>query len=379
LVSDVPLGAFLSGGVDSSAIVALMSRVADQKPKTFSVVFAEKDYSEAAHARLVAKTFGTDHHEILLSEESLLNLLPNALEAMDQPTMDGINTYVVSKAVKEAGVTVALSGLGGDELFAGYPSFRRAAQLDRLAAVPFAIRQFTSVTGRALSNGSARRNKFWDLVESDCSPHAAYAFSRQLFSPAEIAALTRGQMSEDRHQKSEVGSQTSAVLGQWSSVNEQSDVINAVSRYELRGYMSNTLLRDTDQMSMAHALEVRVPFVDVEVARYVLGLPGEWKMNGGRPKPLLIDALSDLLPEEIWRRPKMGFTLPFQRWMQSALSPEIESVLANGDGLREVGISRDYAPEVWHAFRNNPHQEPWSRAWALFVLKKWCEINRVAI
>ena len=126
LVSDVPVGAFLSGGIDSSAIVALMSRVADQKPKTFSVVFKESEFSEAAHAQLVAKTFGTEHREIMLSEDHLLGMLPDALEAMDQPTMDGINTYVVSKAVKESGVTVALSGLGGDELFAGYPSFRRA-------------------------------------------------------------------------------------------------------------------------------------------------------------------------------------------------------------------------------------------------------------
>ncbi len=132
LVSDVPVGAFLSGGIDSSAIVALMSRVADQKPKTFSVVFKESEFSEAAHAQLVAKTFGTEHREIMLSEDHLLGMLPDALEAMDQPTMDGINTYVVSKAVKESGVTVALSGLGGDELFAGYPSFRRAAALHRL-------------------------------------------------------------------------------------------------------------------------------------------------------------------------------------------------------------------------------------------------------
>jgi asparagine synthase (glutamine-hydrolysing) len=380
LVSDVPLGAFLSGGIDSSAIVAVMSRVADRKPKTFSVVFKESEFSEAEHARLVARTYGTDHREILLSEDTLFDLLPSALEAMDQPTMDGINTYVVSKAVKEAGITVALSGLGGDELFAGYPSFQRAMQLYRLGTVPFAIRRFASTAGRTFSNGSARRRKFWDMVESDCSPYAAYAISRQLFAPAEVDALMngfRGQRSEIRGQKSDVGSQMSAVVGQWSSVIEQSDVINAVSRYELRGYMANTLLRDTDQMSMAHALEVRVPFVDPEVVNYVFALPGEWKINGGRPKPLLVDALEDLLPEEIWRRPKMGFTLPFQRWMQSGLQTELDEVLSQGREFTRLGLSPEYVSERWNAFKENPQQQPWSRPWALYVLKKWCEQNGV--
>jgi asparagine synthase (glutamine-hydrolysing) len=380
LVSDVPLGAFLSGGIDSSAIVALMSRVAEQKPKTFSVVFKELEFSEAEQARLVARKFGTDHREILLSEEHLLQLLPSALEAMDQPTMDGINTYVVSKAVKEAGVTVALSGLGGDELFAGYPSFQRAMQLHRLGTVPFAIRRLASLAGRAMLNGGARRGKFWDLVGSDCSPYAAYAISRQLFAPAEVDALMNGfrvQRSEIRGQKSDVGSQMSAVVGQWSSVIEQSDVINAVSRYELQGYMVNTLLRDTDQMSMAHALEVRVPFVDPEVVNYVMALPGEWKINGGRPKPLLVDALGDLIPEQIGRRPKMGFTLPFQRWLRSALQSKLNGAFSNSKELTQLSLNPDRVAKVWDAFKSNPQQQSWSRPWALYVLQSWCEQNGV--
>src|SRR5205823_5605886 len=182
LVSDVPLGAFLSGGIDSSAIVALMSQVTDKSPKTFSVVFEEADFSEGEHAKAVARKFGTEHHEILLSEQSLLKMLPGALAAMDQPTMDGINAYVISKAVRESGVTVALSGLGGDELFGGYPSFRRAKQLQLIGMAPFGLRKLASAVAGGFSNGSVRQRKFWDLVESDCSPTAAYAISRQLFS-----------------------------------------------------------------------------------------------------------------------------------------------------------------------------------------------------
>jgi asparagine synthase (glutamine-hydrolysing) len=381
LVSDVPVGAFLSGGIDSSAIVALMSRVADQKPKTFNVVFKESEFSEAAHARLVAKKFGTEHQEIMLSEDRLLGMLPDALAALDQPTMDGINTYVVSKAVKESGITVALSGLGGDELFAGYPSFRRAAALHRLAMTPSPIRRLGSLAGRAILNGSARRQKFWDLVASDCSPYAAYAISRQLFAPSEICAL----LTDFRSPTSDLWPQAPrSTLHAGSSMPfalsplQHQDVINEVSRLELSGYMANTLLRDTDQMSMAHALEVRVPFIDPVVVSFVLGLPGEWKTDGSRPKPLLLDAIGDLLPEEVWRRPKMGFTLPFERWMQSGLRSEVAAALSSSSDLPRLGLSKDSVGAIWEAFAKNPSQEPWSRPWALYVLTKWCELNRVA-
>jgi asparagine synthase (glutamine-hydrolysing) len=371
LVSDVPVAAFLSGGIDSSAIVALMSRVTSDKPKTFSVAFAEKEFSESPYAKLLAAKFGTDHQEIMLSESDLFRLLPSALDAMDQPTMDGVNTYVVSKAVRDAGMKVALSGLGGDELFAGYPSFHRAQQVRSLGHVPFAIRKLVSRVGHAAQNSSARNRKLWDMVGSDCSPYTAYSLSRQLFSPREISALmdapVRGKGLEVR----------SATPHASRLTPHETDVINAVSRYELQGYMVNTLLRDTDQMSMAHALEVRVPFVDSKVVEFVLGLPGEWKLDGSRPKPLLLDALGDLLPEEIWRRPKMGFTLPFQKWMQSALEPELHKTFADENGTARLGIDSDQVRDTWDAFKRNPNQEPWSRPWTLYVLRKWCEKNRV--
>ena len=407
LISDVPLGAFLSGGIDSSAIVALMTRVAGQRPKTFSVVFEESEFSEGEHAKLVARKFGTEHREILLSEESLLDLLPNALEAMDQPTMDGINAYVISKAVRESGVTVALSGLGGDELFGGYPSFRRAKQLQLIGMAPFGLRKLASAVAGGFSNGSVRQRKFWDLVESDCSPTAAYAISRQLFSPADISALISGQRSggqgagsveqgvERDHatngMKPEFRNQTSEV-SQFAIRNPKSeievppqaprsmlhaDLVNEVSVLELTGYMANTLLRDTDQMSMAHALEVRVPFIDPVVVQYVLRLPGSWKVDGERSKPLLVDALGKLLPEDVWKRPKMGFTLPFERWMRSSLQGEVDDVLSSGNGLANVGVNNDFGRGVWRAFRDNPRHEAWSRPWALFVLKRWCDLNDV--
>jgi asparagine synthase (glutamine-hydrolysing) len=368
LISDVPLAAFLSGGIDSSAIIALMSRVAEDRPKTFSVVFAEKEFNESSYAHIIAERFGTEHHEVFLSEKDLLSMLPRALVAMDQPTMDGINSYVISGAVKQAGITVALSGLGGDELFAGYPSFQRMQRLRKLKAIPPPVRRAAARMGQAVMSSSVQHRKAWDLLAGGATAKNTYTISRRLFSGEEIAALLDNDKTATQRR----------VFALAPLEEDLSDPLNAVSRYELQGYMANTLLRDTDQMSMAHSLEVRVPFVDSVVTPFVLGLPGKWKIDSSRPKPLLLDALGNLLPEEIWRRPKMGFTLPFARWMRSALEPELNSVLSQEEASARLGISK-FACEVWQRFKHNPQRERWSRSWALYVLNKWCELNEVQL
>jgi asparagine synthase (glutamine-hydrolysing) len=371
LVSDVPLGPFLSGGIDSSAIVALIRQVTGERPKTFSVVFTEERFSEARHARQIAERFDTEHHEIHLGEQQLIEMLPAAIGAEDQPTMDGINTFVVSKAVKAAGITVALSGLGGDELFAGYPTFRRAVRLQSVARFSKSVRQGVSSLGERVWNRSVQHKKLWQLLASDGSPASACTVSRQLFPVSEIASLLSGsvrllQEFNPGFTGTDHGLQTD-------------DTINAVSLCELRGYMANTLLRDTDCMSMAHSLEVRVPFVDAEVVRFVLGLPGAWKLNGGRQKPLLQDALGDLLPPEVTHRPKMGFTLPFEGWMQSRLRGEIETTFADSSRFESIGLQPGEARAVWRHFLQSPQKVGWSRPWALYVLSRWCVHHQVAL
>ena len=368
LVSDVPIGPFLSGGIDSSAIVALMSEVASERPKTFSVVFDEKKYSEAQHARLVARKFDTTHHEIHLTEHQLFDMLPAAICAEDQPTMDGINTFVVSKAVKEAGITVALSGLGGDELFAGYPTFRRALRMQSVVRFPRSLRRGVSSLGARVWNSSVQQKKVWQLLSSDGSPAAACAVSRQLFSTDEIESLL-----------SEYSQPSDAYLTDALEALQDRDPINAVSLCELGGYMANTLLRDTDCMSMAHSLEVRVPFVDVEIARLVLSMPGSWKMNGGRNKPLLQDALGDLLPREIVNRPKMGFTLPFEDWLQIRLRDEVEAAFADDKLFESIGLRTSAVRDIWRQFLSAPRRVGWSRPWALYVLGRWCAQHRMTL
>lgn len=360
LVSDVPVAAFLSGGIDSSGVVALMNRVSGQAPRTFTVTFEEQAFSEGKYANRIARDFQTVHTEVPLSETDLLTLLPEGLSGMDQPTMDGINSYIVARAVSRAGIKVALSGLGGDELFAGYPSFRRAIHTARLARVPGSFRRAGAAVIHSRLNQSVSGRKASRFLFEAMNVQDAYNITREVFAANEVEALTG----------------LPAVLIE-VRLPENGDAINEMSRYEIEGYMTSTLLRDTDQMSMAHSLEVRVPFIDLRVVSFVLSIPGAWKMNGSRPKPLLLDALGDLLPHEITNRKKMGFTLPFERWMKSRLRPEVQDVLSSKDALARAGLG-EAASSVWREFCEKTGREKWSRSWALYVLARWCEINGVS-
>ena len=379
LVSDVPLGVFLSGGMDSSALVALMSRVSAEQLRTFTVVFDEKKFTESAHAGFIARSLATDHCDIPVSEEQMINLLPSAMASLDQPTMDGINTYVISRAVKNAGITVALSGLGGDELFAGYPSFARALKLRSLSSVSRSLLRAAAGIGKIALKQSVRGRKFAQLARGKLTPFEIYQISRELFSQDEIAQMMSSNVrgSSNGHQSCLQGCQAEAMSNASTS---NPDWINSISEHELFGYMSNTLLRDTDSMSMASSLEVRVPFVDVNIINYVLTLPGDWKVDNSRPnlpKPLFADAVNDLLPPSFLSRPKMGFTLPFEKWIHRRLRNELDSVFEDHTQLRTAGLEPKSVSRLWRNFLRSPRSVGWSRPWSLYVLAKWCELNNV--
>jgi asparagine synthase (glutamine-hydrolysing) len=221
----------------------------------------------------------------------------------------------------------------------------------------------TSGFGKLALNGSTQRSKFWQLAGSDFAPSDVYRITRQLFAPEYVRRLTHHEPHKSR-----------------LCLESTADVINQISLLELRGYMTNTLLRDTDAMSMAHSLEVRVPLVDVKVVQFTLSLPGKWKLGNGTngvAKPLLADALADLLPRELLTRPKMGFTLPFEKWMQGRLREEIESVFADGARITNTGVVAGSGRDVWRKFLQQPRAIGWSRPWSLYVLARWCEINQV--
>lgn len=371
MVSDVPFGAFLSGGIDSSAVVRLMAQASTEPVHTFSVVFNEERFNEERFARIIAKRFHTTHTAIRLRPDDMLRLLPHALEAMDHPSGDGPNTYVVSKVTKEAGITMALSGLGGDEVFAGYPVFTRSMALHRRAwitALPRPLRALAgdlfAVVRPGLSSRKAAellRCRSFDLAET-------YPLSRRTYSDIDLRSILHvKQAPADR-----VAELVHALLDKDGA--RGLPLLSQVSLAEMGSYMQNVLLRDTDQMSMAHALEVRVPFLDHDLVEFVLGVSDAHKFPH-TPKKLLVDALGDLLPQEIVNRPKMGFTLPWAQWMRNELRSFCESKLFDPAMAQVWDIPGVRA--LWGRFLKGDPRVPWGRVWHLVVLSDWMQRNDI--
>ena len=357
LVSDVPVAVFLSGGIDSSVVAALAARQAGGGIDGFTVTFAERGFDESAVAKSVADRHGIRHHLIPLGGSDLLSALPDAFAAMDQPTLDGINTYVVSRAVRAHGTKVVLSGLGGDELFAGYPSFRRARALARYAHVPAPAR---TLAARVASRvGGVRAAKIALGLRPGSPADAAYLASRTVFGERQVGDLGGAR----------------PLLG--DNAPRALSLMQQVSWRELTGYMRNTLLRDSDVFSMAHALELRVPFVDGEVAAAAFAVADSLKLTRGLSKPLLIEATRDLLPEQVWNRPKQGFVLPFAEWMRGPLAADVDATLGDRDRLHALGLSSEAVSAVWTAFVGREPGVTWSRPWALYSLARWATANGV--
>ncbi len=375
LVSDVPVGVFLSGGIDSSAIVALMCK-SGTVPRTFSVAFSESNFDEALMPDWWPSSFGSEHTEICLSEQNLLDQLPGAVAAMDQPTGDGINTYVVSRAVSAAGVKVALSGLGGDEFFAGYPSFRRLADLQRffkvLGHVPGPLRSMMVKSFQGLAGSSITMTKFGAILESGGNIAETYPLLRQVLSQSQRKAL----VSDSRLLFPEGMADPYVNLLRAAFANGSlPSPLAQISYAEARTYMHDVLLRDTDQMSMALSLEVRVPLLDHKLVEYMIGLPDSYKRSNRNPKPLLINSLGVQLPEEVTHRPKQGFTLPFDPWMRGKLKKFCEERLSP-DRVRARGLMKpEEVQKIWRSFLAQGKDVSWSRLWILVVLEEWIEKN----
>jgi asparagine synthase (glutamine-hydrolysing) len=374
LVSDVPVGLFLSGGIDSSAVVALANQRHAGALQSFSVNFSEDCFSEQRYSDLVASRYCRDHTRIRIAEEDLAGVLPGALPAMDQPTIDGINVYTIAQAVRRAGIKVVLSGQGGDEVFGGYPSFRRVPQILAVqAALRHLPRAWKAGAGNVVDLLLRQRwlgSKIAQLVRSDPDRLAGYLVFRQLFSPRSRAHLLR-----DRRDPGLVNGVPVEVVEDLRTEIRDLDAFSCLSVLELRLFMANTLLRDGDFMSMAHALEVRVPLLDHRIVEFVFGVAPALKAARDMPKPLLVRALGELLAPEIWQRRKMGFTFPWDLWLRRRLRPQVEELLHRFPADNALGLDMATCRAVWDRFRAGAPGVSWARAWALYVLLSWYERN----
>jgi len=387
MLSDVPVGAFLSGGVDSSLLVGLMTRLAGKRIKTFSVGFEEegKHLDESAEAAATAAFLGADHTHVVVTGEDMLKHITRIAGGLDQPTVDGVNSYFVSLAARQA-VTVAISGTGGDEVFAGYPWFTQmAAREQRMQTSPF-CRTIDEIAGWWLNHPFMDRRildrngvKFAEKrARSGFLP--AYAQTYHIFGPWWTARL---MVPELRH-AARIGYSMARDIQDTDEL-PHAPAVERVSALVMRGYLSNQLLRDIDAASMAHSLEVRVPFLDVPLIDQAFSLPLAAKIGDVRNidspyqatyrqtgcKRILVDAGKYLgvLREDIDQQPKRGFTFPFDNWLNNVLQPILKDALSP-DVVRSRGFfDLNTVNRVLVNYQEK--KTGWTFPWLLMMVELW--------
>jgi asparagine synthase (glutamine-hydrolysing) len=331
LVSDAPIGTFLSGGLDSSVITAVASKYKTNL-QTLSLVFNEKDLNEEYYQDLVVDRYSTKHTKYLIDEELFLDTIDDFFDAMEQPTIDGLNAYFVSKAAKESGLTTVLSGVGGDEIFYGYSSFKDGKTLKFLSKVPYSLMKIFEYS---------RKYKKLELLKAE-QELAYYLPKRALFSPNDIAEILDIEKPKVYN----------LIVDLYKIYNSSGikEIEDKMSFFELNLYMKNQLLRDTDVFGMAHSLEIRVPFLDKELIDYILRIEPKEKF-GMCNKQILADISKGILPKEIYSRKKMGFVLPFEKWFRKNIDKfDVDKDMKNKFINKEIS---------------------WAKFWAMHILKNF--------
>jgi asparagine synthase (glutamine-hydrolysing) len=337
LIADAPIGVFLSGGIDSS-LLALLANEERKQLKTISILFNEKEYDERKYQNAVLDKLSGENFTHLVKQQDFEEHFPQILTAMDMPTTDGINTWFISKYAHEDGLKTVLSGVGADELFGGYPSFSRIKYMGYLKMLPPVLFSASKIFS------ASRYKKLAYLAHNNSI--ANYLFLRGLYAPTDIAQLIDIDTTEVNN-----------IL--FNTINTPD--LGAPNKLqaawlETNLYMQNQLLHDTDIMSMSHGLEVRVPFLDEDLQRYVSQIDPAIRFDDHQPKKILIDTFKNLLPETVWNRPKMGFSFPLQQWMAS------NSAISN-EGLYRGKTAKGLINKF------NKGQIHWSRAFALYQIQ----------
>lgn len=353
LVSDVPLAVLLSAGIDSNLILAAATKI--QVVNSFTIGFEEKDFDESKLAAKAAKYFGSNHHEVKLSADDLMNKLPQVLDALDHPSGDGPNTYLISEMIKKQGFTVALSGLGGDELFFGYPHYALYERLLSSKAYQNTPAAFLNLAASILGN-----NKITKLA----------SVKKSINHPAAAMAAFRANYTDDFLENNFGITTTIFEDGDYKNL----DKFNAMSMKEMEFYMCDVLLRDADQMSMAHSLELRNPFLDHKLAEYVWSVDAQYK--GFFPaKKMLLDSMGKEIPNYILNKKKTGFTFPWDQWMRTSLHSFCEGQI---QFLEETQLfKKGSIIGAWKEFDNRSKIFTWSRIWPLVALAYWIKKQNI--
>jgi asparagine synthase (glutamine-hydrolysing) len=365
VIADVPVGAFLSGGLDSAVVAGLMSRVSGNALQTFSIGFEENGFSEADEAEASARYFGAVHHTRILTGDEVARDLDSIFSAFDQPTGDGVNTYYASQAAVQGSVKVALSGLGGDELFGGYSSFTAVPAIARhipsWRKLPAPLR---SLIAGIMARGGIRARKLSDFLLNAKDAHEVASLQRRVFSEGS----RRSMLSPDIWAQVSGSSPFHPRLEDLRADVPVDDLFKVVSSWEVRTYMADVLLRDSDVMSMRHSLELRVPFIDRPLIEWLWRQPSKFMEDRHSPKSALVEATADILPPGLLKRKKWGFTFPFPIWMRGELRPFLDDVFSTGSVMKSGFFAAAPVQALWSDFVSGGEDREWSRIWSLAVL-----------
>ena len=381
LVSDVPLGVFLSGGLDSSVVVGAMKAIGTPKIDTFSVGFESDDLDETSDAEESANFFNTNHHKVIVGEKEVADDFDHFIFGVDQPSVDGLNTYLVSKATKK-NVTVALSGLGGDELFVGYSWQHKFYKNPQSANI---IGGLLSPFGGAIASMGSLGKKVKGRYINYASVKEYYKGLHRLYSEDFLQANLQSRFSNLAH-----GGVMDNTIAQYP-MQDNYTRLQQISKEDLRYFMGARLLRDSDAVAMPHSLEVRFPLIDSRLVEYVWNLPDEYKVHHnlsveqlnkgyeqtlsyrqGGVKKLLFDAFEKELPANFDKRSKRGFKMPFEKWMRGLLADRVNNGIEKLSGKIFTQQATQTLLNDWQTGKM-----PWNKAWALVILQAWMEQNKV--
>ena len=387
LASDVPLGVFLSGGVDSSAVANLAHKNSAAPLHTFTLTFDEGASDEGPQARRIANAIGTRHQEVRLTQQSFLDQLEAAVDSLDQPSFDGLNSYVMSREVSRAGLKVALVGSGGDELFGGYASFRDLPRLQRWARlsrhIPGAAKdilayRIAAFLGSGESNSQFPPQTRWaklpDIVKCESDLLALYQMAYSLFLPSFQAKLLANSGGATLPYGLPL-----AMRSQLLAETRGRTALEAISILESRLFLGERLLRDSDAVSMASSIEIRMPLVDQRLVTQMNRVPESIRYHPTQKKALLRRIGLKGLPPALFAQSKKGFELPYEKWMQGKLGDSIDETLNDKNAVLSAGLHPESVLSLWTAYRAGQPGLYWSRVWALFVLVRWCRRHRLSI
>jgi len=372
LISDVPIVLFLSGGADSACLGALARNASTAKVTAMTIGFAEREFDETALSQQTAVALGLPLKSVILSPARVADEIDPCIRALDQPSVDGLNSYWISKIGAEQGFKVAISGQGGDELFGGYSSWNWFERLEKAAR--WARHLPRAFSGFLDHEPLPYRWRKLSYLFGGCDPFLASQMAvRSLFLESDIRRLLAAPLGE----YNEPG-EAREYLRSYASVMGSRDGREKLALMDICAHLQPRLLRDLDAMSMAHSLEVRPVFLDDRVVEFLLGVPS---YLDGQPKELLFRGIQRFMPTDLLAalksRRKRTFTFPFAEWLSRDLKPALDETFSP-QRLREGGIFETEAVSgIWQRFQRSPAAVGWSRIWNLFVVARWCEAMSV--